>query len=132
MKPPPPRPPAEAPPRAPFLENYAKLVAGQPVPDVTLQNVDGQAVKLSEAIKGKTAIFSINSGGGLYADGIAVYENLYRKYAGQGLTVVALSAYRPRRGLRSVAHRQRGQVHFSRVLRPRRARDPSPRSRSTT
>jgi peroxiredoxin len=83
---------AAAPARAPFLENYGKLVAGQPVPDLTLQNAEGQAVKLSDLIKGKTAIFSISSGG-LRADGLALYESLSRKYADQGVVVVDLIGY---------------------------------------
>jgi peroxiredoxin len=103
---------ASAPPRAPFMENYAKLVAGQPVPDVTLQNVDGQSVNLSEIIKGKTAIFSISSGGGLYADGLAFYENLSRKYAGQGVVVVALSAYSKREDFDQWREKNAGKFSF--------------------
>ncbi len=87
---------AAAPARPPFMENYAKLVAGQPVPDLDLQTADGQSVKLSSLIKGKTAIFSITSGGGLRPDGMVVYENFSRKYADQGVVVVALSAYSSR------------------------------------
>jgi len=82
-------------PPPPFMENYAKLIAGQPVPDLTLQNADGQPVKLSELIKGKTAVFSIGSGG-LRADGLAFYEPLSRKYADQGVVVIDLIAYGPR------------------------------------
>ena len=103
---------ASAPPRAPFMENYAKLVAGQPVPNVTLQNVDGQPVNLSEIIKGKTAIFSISSGGGLYADGLAFYENLSRKYAGQGVVVVALSAYSKREDFDQWREKNAGKFSF--------------------
>ncbi|MCX6931576.1 MAG: redoxin domain-containing protein, partial [Verrucomicrobia bacterium] len=103
---------ASAPPRAPFIENYAKLVAGQPVPNVTLQNVDGQSVNLSEIIKGKTAIFSISSGGGLYADGLAFYENLSRKYAGQGVVVVALSAYSKREDFDQWREKNAGKFSF--------------------
>jgi peroxiredoxin len=84
---------AAANPRPPFMENYAKLIAGQPVPDLDLQTADGQPVKLSSLIKGKTAVFSISSGGGMRPDGLAYYEPLSRKYAGQGVVVVALSAY---------------------------------------
>ena len=86
---------AAAIPRPSFMENYAKLVAGQPVPDLTLQNAEGQPVKLSDIIKGKTAIFSISSGG-LRADGLAVHENFSRKYADQGVVVIDLIAYGPR------------------------------------
>jgi peroxiredoxin len=80
-------------PRPPFSENYAKLIAGQPVPDLTLQNADGQPVKLSSLIKGKTAVFAIASGGGLRDDGMKYYEPLSRKYADQGVVVITLSAY---------------------------------------
>jgi peroxiredoxin len=103
---------ASAPPRAPFMENYAKLVAGQPVPNVTLQNVDGQSVNLSEIIKGKTAIFSISSGGGLQADGLAFYDNLSRKYAGQGVVVVALSAYSTREDFEQWREKNAGKFSF--------------------
>jgi peroxiredoxin len=80
-------------PPPPFRENYAKLVAGQPVPDLELQTADGQSVKLSAVTKGKTAIFAIYGGGGMMPDGLAYYEPLSRKYAAQGVVVVALSAY---------------------------------------
>jgi peroxiredoxin len=103
---------ASAPPRAPFMENFAKLVAGQPVPNVTLQTVDGQSVNLTEIIKGKIAIFSISSGGGLYADGLALYENLARKYAGQGVAVVALSAYSTREDFDQWREKNAGKFSF--------------------
>jgi peroxiredoxin len=103
---------ASAPPRAPFMENFAKLVAGQPVPNVTLQTVDGQSVNLTEIIKGKTAIFTISSGGGLYADGLALYENLARKYAGQGVAVVALSAYSTREDFDQWREKNAGKFSF--------------------
>lgn len=83
-------------PPPPFMESYGKLKAGEPVPDLDLQTADGKPVKLSEVIKGKTAIFSITSGGGLRSDGVAVYDNFSRKYADQGVVVVALSAYASR------------------------------------
>jgi peroxiredoxin len=84
---------AAAIPRAPFSENYGKLKAGQPVPDLDLQSAEGQPVKLSALIKGKTAILAISSGGGLMPDGVAYYDGVARKYAEQGVFVVALSAY---------------------------------------
>ena len=87
---------ADAPPRAPFLENYAKLVAGQPVPDLTLQNAEGQPVKLSELIKGKTAVFAISARTGAQGEALAQQESWARKYADQGVVVVGLVAYGPR------------------------------------
>jgi len=84
---------AAAPPRAPFMENYAKLVAGQPVPDLTLQTAEGQAVKLSEISKGKTIILAVSARAGAQGEALAQQESWSRKYADQGLVVVGLVAY---------------------------------------
>ena len=82
-------------PPPPFTENYGQLVAGQPVPDLTLQAADGSSVKLSTLIKGKTAVLSVWSVGtaGSFID---LQERLARKYANQGVQFIGLIAYSSR------------------------------------
>ncbi len=105
-------------PRPPFMEDYAKLKKGEAVPDLDLQDAAGQAVKLSAIGKGKTVILSISGGGGLMPDGLAYYEPLSRRYADQGVVVVALSAYTTRADFDAWRKTNAGKFSFTALFDP--------------
>ena len=81
-------------PRPPFMENYAKRVAGEPVPDFVAEDATGKPVHFSELTKGKVVVLSFwSAGNGLDDESLAFNEAWSRRYADQGVMFVGVGAY---------------------------------------
>ncbi len=81
-------------PKPRFTENYAKLIAGGPVPDITMIDAAGAAVQLRELSRGKTTVLSVWGGAGAPSDDIVNFQEAWaRNYASQGVQFIALAAY---------------------------------------
>jgi peroxiredoxin len=81
-------------PKPRFTENYGKLKAGEPVPDVTLIDAAGAEVQLSELSRGKTTVVSVWGGAGAPVDDIVNFQEAWaRTYAAQDVQFITLAAY---------------------------------------
>jgi peroxiredoxin len=109
---------AAANPRPPFMENYGKLVAGESVPELELQDAAGQSVTFSSLSKGKTTILAVWTARGVSSDVIAQLEKYATKYADQGVTVVGLAAYGARADFDTQLKMQEGKHTFPIVFDP--------------
>ncbi len=98
--------------RPPFMENYGKLVAGEAVPEMEVQNAAGQNVTLSSLTKGKITILAVWSARGVAAEVVKQLEHYATKYADQGLTVVGLAAYAGRGDFDTMLKMQEGNHTF--------------------
>ena len=103
---------AAANPRPPFRESIGKLGAGQPVPDLTLQNAEGQTVSLAALSAGKTVLFATWSARGISEDFLKLLEARYRSYADQGLLVIGLAAYGSREDYDKMRAEHAGKFTF--------------------
>ncbi len=81
-------------PKPQFRETFGKLAAGQPVPDITLEDADGKPVQFSTLTKGKTVVMTVWSGSnGPSGDALAFMETWSKRYADQGVLFLGLAAY---------------------------------------
>ena len=103
---------AAANPRPPFMENYGKLIAGQPVPDLELHDAAGQSVALSALAKGKTTILAVWSVRGVSDEVIKQLEHYATQYADQGVLVVGLAAYGGRADYDTLLQQHAGKHTF--------------------
>ncbi|MBI2497701.1 MAG: TlpA family protein disulfide reductase, partial [Opitutae bacterium] len=85
---------AEPAPKAPFGEKYGKLKAGDPMPDFTVRTVDGQEARFSELAKGKTVVLDFwATWCGPCQQAMPHYEEMHRKYAGQGVLFLGICCF---------------------------------------
>lgn len=98
--------------RPPFSESFGKLKSGEPVGDLTLEDANGDSVKLSEVSRGKTVVLVVWGLGGDPAQIVGFYDNWVRKYSNQGMQVVGLAAYGAREDYRKWMADNAGKYSF--------------------
>lgn len=81
-------------PKPRFTVNYGKLKEGEAVPDVTLEDADGNPVQFSALTKGKTVVMTVWSGSnGPSGENLAFMEAWSKRYASQGVLFLGFAGY---------------------------------------
>ena len=78
----------------PFREDFAKLKAGELMPDFALQNVAGHPARFSDFAAGKIVVLGLFGGDAGGAPAImAQWEPLWKKYQGAGVVFLGIGSY---------------------------------------
>ena len=88
--------PAAAPAKVavPFREDFAKLKAGEVVPDFSVQTIAGQPAKFSDYAAGKITVFGLwGASTGAAPQITAQWEKLSKKYAAAGVVFLGIGGY---------------------------------------
>jgi len=96
-----------------FSEKYGKLTAGEPVPDLGLRDANGEEVRLSDVIKGKTTVISIWGGNGV-PDEFLTFSNAWaERYADQGVQFIGFLGYASDEMVKEWREKNAGKVSFA-------------------
>lgn len=79
-----------------FRESLGRSKAGQPLPSVTVETSDGEAVVLSELISEGPMVLTVFKVNGLDEDGLEILNTWAARYEEQGLSMLGLVAYNSR------------------------------------
>lgn len=84
---------AEANPRPALILSYGPLRQGEPAPDVTVHDVQGNAATLASLNAGGPMIVAVWSARGVNAEMVEFLNGVAERYAAQNVRVVGLAAY---------------------------------------
>jgi peroxiredoxin len=100
-------------PAPPFREDFGKLKAGAVPPDFAVETVEGRPAKLSDYAKGKTTVVGIWSAeGGPPPAMLALWDDLARRYAGQGVAFLGVAGYGDRGAFDQWREKNAGKFSF--------------------